>query len=77
VIDFIFHNLQPLKDRLYLVFLYVGVKDLTHESKRVISEEEILIHANMMLKGDIYNEGPPQAYSAWYPFSVVSISLTS
>lgn len=58
VIDFIFLNLQPLKDQVYLAFLYVGAKDPTHESNRVITEEEILIHANMMLKGDIYNEGP-------------------
>ncbi|KAJ1270309.1 hypothetical protein BS78_06G044100 [Paspalum vaginatum] len=65
VIDFVFRSIQPLKDQVYLAYLYVGASDPTRETSRVITEEEVQARVDTMLRGDIDNEGTPQPYSVW------------
>jgi hypothetical protein len=42
VIDFVFKNIQPLKDRVYPAYLYTGVNDSSHVTNKHISEENVL-----------------------------------
>jgi hypothetical protein len=42
VVDFVFKNIQPLKDRVYPAYLYTGVNDPTRIISRRISEEDVL-----------------------------------
>jgi hypothetical protein len=50
VADFVFKNIQPLKDRAYPAYLYRGLTDLTRVTNRRIPAMDI---------------GAPVAYSAW------------
>ncbi|KAJ1257455.1 hypothetical protein BS78_K016800 [Paspalum vaginatum] len=74
VIDFVFCNIQPLKDRVYPAYLYVGASDPTRETDRVFSEEEVLARGSSILKGKIHNEGTPQAYLAWHSSAASDIT---
>lgn len=67
VIDFVFHNIQPLKERMYPAYYYTGLKDPTRETDRDFSEDEVRARVQSILKGAVYNEGSPRAYSAWFP----------
>ena len=42
VVDFVFKNIQPLKDRVYPAYVYTGVRDASRMINRPISEEDIL-----------------------------------
>jgi hypothetical protein len=65
VADFVFKNIQPLKDRAYLAYLYSGVTDSTRVTNRRIPAEDLLSQLNMILRGKVSNVGAPVAYSAW------------
>jgi hypothetical protein len=65
VADFIFKNIQPLKDRIYPAYLYSGVNDSTQVTNRRIPNEDLLSRLDMILRGRVSNVGAPVAYSAW------------
>jgi hypothetical protein len=66
VADFVFKNIQPLKDRAYPAYLYHGITDSTRVTNK------------MILRGKVSNIGAPVAYSAWnLPPSKTFISFVS
>jgi hypothetical protein len=42
VADFVFKNIQPLKDRAYHAYLYSGVNDSTWVTNRKIPTEDLM-----------------------------------
>jgi hypothetical protein len=64
VADFIFKNIQPLKDRAYLAYLYSGVTDSTRVTKKRIPAMDLVNRLEMILRGKVSNIGAPVAYSA-------------
>jgi hypothetical protein len=42
VADFVFKNIQPLKDRAYLAYLYSGITDSTRITDRKIPTEDLV-----------------------------------
>jgi hypothetical protein len=65
VADFVFKNIQPLKDRAYPAYLYSGITDSTRVTDRKIPTEDLLSRLDMILRGKVSNVGAPVAYSAW------------
>jgi hypothetical protein len=65
VADFVFKNIQPLKDRVYPVYLYIGINDSTWVTNRQIPNEDLLSRLDMILRGRVSNASAPLAYSAW------------
>jgi hypothetical protein len=65
VINFVFKNIQPLKDKLHPAYLYTSVGNPSRVTNKRFTEEDILIQAELMLRGAIVNDGDPRAYSAW------------
>jgi hypothetical protein len=65
VADFVFKNIQPLKDRVYPAYLYSGVNDSTRATNKMIPTEDLLSHLDMILRGRVSNAGAPVAYYAW------------
>jgi hypothetical protein len=65
VADFVFKNIQPLKDRAYPAYLYSGVADSTQVTNRRIPTEDLVSRLEMILRGKVSNIGAPVAYSAW------------
>jgi hypothetical protein len=65
VADFVFKNIQPLKDRAYPAYLYSGVTNSTRVTNRRISVEDLVSWLDMILRGKVSNVGAPVAYSAW------------
>jgi hypothetical protein len=65
VADFIFKNIQPLKDRAYPAYLYSGITDSTRVTNKKIPTEDLVSRLDMVLRGKISNVGAPVAYSAW------------
>jgi hypothetical protein len=65
VVDFVFKNIQPLKDRAYPAYLYSGVTDSTQVTNRRIPAEDLVSRLDMILRGKVSNGGAPVAYSAW------------
>jgi hypothetical protein len=65
VADFVFKNIQPLKDRIYPPYLYTGISDSTRVTNRKIPNEDLLSRLDMILRGRVSNAGAPLAYSAW------------
>jgi hypothetical protein len=65
VADFIFKNIQPLKDRAYPAYLYSGVNDSTRVTNRKIPTKDLMSRLDMILRGRVSNAGAPGAYSAW------------
>jgi hypothetical protein len=65
VADFVFKNIQPLKDRVYPAYLYTGINDSTRATNRQIPDEDLLSRLDMILRGRVSNAGAPLAYSAW------------
>jgi hypothetical protein len=63
--DFVFKNIQPLKDRVYPAYLYNGVNDSTRVTNRRIPTEDLLSRLDMILRGRVSNTGAHVAYSAW------------
>jgi hypothetical protein len=65
VADFVFKNIQPLKDRTYLAYLYSGITDSTRVTNKKIPTEDLVSRLDMILRGKVSNVGTPVAYSAW------------
>jgi hypothetical protein len=65
VADFVFKNIQPLKDRAYLAYLYRGLADSTQVTNRRIPAVDLVSRLEMILRGKVSNVGAPVAYSAW------------
>jgi hypothetical protein len=65
VADFVFKNIQPLKDRAYPPYLYSGVTDSTRVTNRRIPAVDLVSRLEMILRGKVSNIGAPVAYSAW------------
>jgi hypothetical protein len=64
VVDFVFKNIQPLKDRVYPAYLYTGVNDPIRITNKRISEDDVLSRVDSMLRGKVSNAGAPFSYSA-------------
>jgi hypothetical protein len=64
VADFVFRNIQPLKDRAYPAYLYRGLADLTRVTNRRITAPDLVSQLEMILRGKVSNVGAPVAYSA-------------
>jgi hypothetical protein len=65
VADFVFKNIQPLKDRAYPAYLYRGLADSTRVANRRIYAVDLVNRLEMILRGKVSNVGAPVAYSAW------------
>jgi hypothetical protein len=65
VANFIFKNIQPLKDIAYPAYLYSGVTDPTRVTNRRIPAEDLVSQLDMILRGKVSNVGALVAYSAW------------
>jgi hypothetical protein len=65
IADFVFKNIQPLKDRAYSAYLYSGVTDSTRVTNKRIPAVDLVSRLEMILRGKISNIGAPVAYSAW------------
>jgi hypothetical protein len=50
VVDFVFKNIQPLKDRVYPAYLYTGVNDPTRFTNRRIHDVGGLLHRRRSCK---------------------------
>jgi hypothetical protein len=64
-VDFVFKNIQPLKDRAYPTYLYSGVTDSTRVTNRRIPAMDLVSRLEMILRGKVSNIGAPVAYSSW------------
>jgi hypothetical protein len=64
VVDFVFKDIHPLKDRVYPAYLYTGVNDPFRVTNKKKSEENVLSRVDLMLRGKILNVGAPPSYSA-------------
>jgi hypothetical protein len=60
--DFVFKNIQPLKDRLYPAYLYTGINDSTRVTNRQIPNDDLLSRLDMILRGRVSNASAPSAY---------------
>jgi hypothetical protein len=65
VADFVFKNIQPLKDRAYPAYLYQGLADSTRVTNKRIPAVDLVSRLEMILRGKVSNVGAPVAYSAW------------
>jgi hypothetical protein len=65
VADFVFKNVQPLKDRAYPAYLYRGLADSTRVTNRRIPSIDLVNRLETILRGKVSNIGAPVAYSAW------------
>jgi hypothetical protein len=65
VADFVFKNIQPLKDKAYPAYLYSGATDSTRVTNRRIPAKDLVSRLDMILRGKVSNVGAPVAYSAW------------
>jgi hypothetical protein len=65
VVDFVFKNIQPLKDRAYPAYLYSGVTESTRVTNKRIPAVDLVSRLEMILRGKVSNIGAPVAYSAW------------
>jgi hypothetical protein len=65
VADFVFKNIQPLKDRAYPAYLYNGINDSTRVTNKRIPTEDLVSRLDMILRVRVSNVGAPVAYSAW------------
>jgi hypothetical protein len=75
IVDFIFKNIQPLKDRVYPYYLYTRVNDPSRVTNKQISEENILSRVDVMPRSKISNVGAPPSYSAWNLPPMVSANV--
>jgi hypothetical protein len=63
LIDIVFKNIQPLKDRVHPAYVYNGVIDPSRLTNKQILEEDVLSRVEMMLRGAIVNTNAPRSYS--------------
>ena len=59
IVNFVFKNIQPLKDRVYPTYLYTGVNDPSRVADKRISKEDVLSRVDSMLRGKASNAGAP------------------
>jgi hypothetical protein len=50
VVDYVFKNIQPLKDRVHPAYLYTGVNDPSRITIKRISEDDVLSWVDSMLQ---------------------------
>jgi hypothetical protein len=62
VADFVFKNIQPLKDRAHPAYLYRGLADSTRVTNRRIPAVDLVSRLKMILRGKVSNVGTPVAY---------------
>ena len=72
IIDFVFKNIQPLKDRVHPAYLYIGVRYPSRVTNKHMLEENVLNQVEMMLRGVVVNARAHRSYSAWNLPPVVS-----
>jgi hypothetical protein len=65
VADFVFKNIQSLKDMVYPAYLYSGINDSTRVTNERIPTVDLMSRLDMILRGKVSNAGAPVAYSAW------------
>jgi hypothetical protein len=65
VADFVFKNIQPLKDRAYPAYLYSGITDSARVTNKRIPAVDLVSRLEMILRGKVSNISAPVAYSAW------------
>jgi hypothetical protein len=65
VANFVFKNIQPLKDRAYPAYLYRGLANSTRVTNRRIPAVDLVSRLEMILRGNVSNVSAPVAYSAW------------
>jgi hypothetical protein len=65
VADFVFKNIQLLKDRAYPAYLYRGLADTTRVTNSRIPIVDLVSRLEMILRGKVSNIGAPVVYSAW------------
>jgi hypothetical protein len=65
VADFVFKNVQPLKDRAFPAYLYRCLADPTRVINRRIPSVDLVNRLETILRGKVSNIGAPVAYSAW------------
>jgi hypothetical protein len=65
VANFIFKNIQPLKDRAYPTYLYSGINDSTRVTNRRIPTKDLMSQLDMIMRDRVSNAGAPVAYYAW------------
>jgi hypothetical protein len=65
VADFVFKNIQPLKDRAYPAYLYSGINDSARVTNKRIPTEDLVSRLDMILRGKVSNVGAHVAYSTW------------
>jgi hypothetical protein len=53
IADFIFKNIQPLKDRAYPTYLYSGINDSTQVTNKIIPTEDLVSRLDMILRGSV------------------------
>jgi hypothetical protein len=53
VADFVFKNIQPLKDRVYPAYLYTDINDSTRVTNRQIPSKDLLSRLDMILRGRV------------------------
>jgi hypothetical protein len=75
IVNFVFKNIQPLKDRVYPTYLYTGVNDPSRVADKRISKEDVLSRVDSMLRGKASNAGAPPSYSAWNLPPMVSATV--
>ena len=51
VIDFVFRNIQPLKERMCPAYYYTRLRDPTRETKQEFSEDEVKARVQSILEG--------------------------
>jgi hypothetical protein len=59
VANFIFKNIQPLKDRAYPAYLYRGLVDSTRVTNKRIPAVDLVSRLEMILRGMVSNIGAP------------------
>jgi hypothetical protein len=65
VADFVFKNIQPLKDRAYPAYLCRGLADSTRVTNRRIPAVDLVNRLEMIHRGKVSNVGASVAYSVW------------
>jgi hypothetical protein len=65
VTNFVFKNIQPLKDRAYPAYLFSGINDSTRVINKRIPAKDLVSRLDMILRSRVSNVGAPVAYFAW------------
>ncbi|XP_039845119.1 serine/arginine repetitive matrix protein 1-like [Panicum virgatum] len=66
-IDFVHHNIEPLKDRVHPAFYYHGLDDPTRETTEDIPPDEDISRIRTFFAGPVTNIGAPRSFSIYNP----------